>query len=346
MKLSAYRRQRRGGRGVIGAATRESDFTEHLAVASTHDTLLFFTGLGRVFWQRVFELPLMGRTASGRAVASVLKLKDDERITSMLAVSDFGSGTLAMATQRGRIKRTKLGEFSNPRPSGLVAVKLEEGDRLVGVERVDDEDELVLATARGKAVRFSASQVRPMGRASAGVSGVKLKGEDRVVALVRAEPLLGLVTISANGFAKRTPVGEYRLMRRGGQGVTNMSVSPRTGDVVACLAAAEEDEILVMTAGGLVVRTNVAEFREMGRSVQGVRVMRIAKDDRVIAAVRLEAQEEEESGAEAEDDEDEELEEEIAPDDADADADEGDADEEDAGEEDAGEETNGEEREE
>ena len=249
--------------------------TEHLAAGSTHDTLLFFSDQGRVYWQRIYELPLMGCTASGRPIATVLRLKDAERITSMLAVSDFGSGTLAMATERGRIKRTKLAEFSNPRPSGLIAIKLEEGNHLVGVERVDDDDELVLATAKGKAVRFSAAEVRPMGRASAGVAGVKLKTGDRVVALVRAEPLLSLVTISANGFAKRTAIEEYRVMRRGGQGVTNMKISVRTGEVVACLAAAEEDEILVMTAGGLVVRTNVSGIREMSRSVQGVRVMRI-----------------------------------------------------------------------
>jgi DNA gyrase subunit A len=306
-RLASYRRQRRGSRGVIGASTRESDFTEHLAVCSTHDTLLFFSDQGRVYWQKVYELPLMGRTASGRPISTVLKLRADERVTSLVAVGEFGAGTLAMATSLGRIKRTLLEEFSNPRPSGLVAIKLVEKDRLVGVVRATDDDELLLATSRGKAVRFSASDVRPMGRASAGVWGVKRKEDDRVVALVRSEPGLDVVAVSARGFAKRTALGEYRLMRRGGQGVANMSVGARTGEVVACVAAGEADEILVMTANGLVVRTRVSEIRTMGRSAQGVRVMSLGKDDRVIAAARVEApSEDEEEGEEEEDEDDEE----------------------------------------
>jgi len=288
MRLAAYRRQRRGGRGVIGASTRESDFTEHLAVCSTHDMLLFFSNLGRVYWQKVYDLPLMGRTAAGRPIGTVLDLSDGERITSLIAVSEFASGTLAMATSRGVVKRTPLEEFSNPRPAGIIAIKLDEGDRLVGVVRAKDEDELVLATANGKAVRFAASDVRPMGRSAAGVTGVRLKEGDSVVSIVRAEPGLDIVTVSERGFAKRTPVGEYRLMHRGGQGVINMDVSERTGRVVACLSAAEEDEVLVMTANGLIVRTRVSEIRSTGRSAQGVRVIRLDDDDRAIAAARVE----------------------------------------------------------
>ncbi|MHC4248527.1 MAG: DNA gyrase subunit A [Planctomycetota bacterium] len=310
MKLSTYRSQRRGGKGVIGASTRESDFTEHLAVSSTHDTLLFFSDQGRVYWQRVFELPLLGRVSAGRPIGTVLKLKENERVTSLIAVAELGGGTLAMATEKGKLKRTDLAEFSNPRPSGLIAIKLAEGDRLVGVVRTTDEDELLLATAGGQAVRFKASDARPMGRASAGVTGVKLREGDRVVSLVRADEGLDVVTLSERGYGKRTPIEDYRLTRRGGSGVVNMKVSARTGDVVATLAAAEEDEVLVMTANGLVVRTSVGEIRQMGRSVQGVRVMTPKKKDRVIAAARVEAESEDE-GPEG-DDHDEELDEDIA----------------------------------
>jgi DNA gyrase subunit A len=297
MKLSTYRSQRRGGKGVIGASTRESDFTEHLAVASTHDTLLFFSDKGRVYWQRAFELPLLGRVAAGRPIGTVLKLKENERITSLIAVAELGGGTLAMATEKGKLKRTDLAEFSNPRPSGLIAIKLLPGDRLVGVVRARDEDELLLATAAGQAVRFKASDARPMGRASAGVTGVKLREGDRVVSLVRADEGLDIVTVAEHGYGKRTPIDDYRLTRRGGRGVVNMKVSARTGDVVVCLAASEDDDVLVMTAKGLVVRTGVGEIRQMGRSVQGVRVMRPKKEDRVIAAARVEAQAEEDEGA-------------------------------------------------
>jgi DNA gyrase subunit A len=321
MKLAAYRRQRRGGRGVIGATTRESDFTELLAVCSTHDTLLFFTDLGRVYWQRVYELPLMGRTATGRPVGSVLSLKDGERVTSLIAVSDFGEGTLAMSTANGKVKRTKLQEFSNPRKAGIIAINLAEGDRLVGVVRVNDDDEIVLATAHGKAVRFTASDARPMGRNSTGVAGVKLREEDHVVAILRCDPGLDIVTVAERGFAKRTPSSEYRLMHRGGQGVTNMNVTDRTGQVVACLAAAEEDEILGMTANGLVVRTDVEEIRTTGRSAQGVRLMRLDADDRVIAAARVEAESEDTVGDE-DDLEDDEVVEDDLDDEVDDDAEE------------------------
>jgi len=346
MKLSVYRRQRRGGRGVIGASMRESDFTERLAVCSTHDTLLFFSDLGRLYWRKVYELPLMGRTAAGRPIATTFSLRPDERITSLIAVAEFGEGTLAMATAGGRVKRTALGEFANPHKAGIIALRLAESDRLVGVELVGDEDELVLATAKGKAVRFAASDVRPMGRSSAGVAGVKLREGDEVVSLVRAEPGTELVTISANGFSKRTPADEYRLMRRGGQGVVNMSVSQRTGPVVACLAAGGEDELLVMTAGGLIVRTSVGGIRSMGRSVQGVRVMRPGEGDRVIAAARVPVEEDEpgDIGTEEDDENDEDVEEveeenaeveDVGDEDADEDIDEDiDENDEDAGEDD------------
>jgi DNA gyrase subunit A len=295
MKLDAYRRQRRGGRGVIGASTRESDFTQTLAVCSTHDTLLFFSDMGRVYWQKVYELPLLGRTASGRPVGAVLSLKEGERITSLIAVSDFGEGTLAMATAQGKLKRTSLGEFANPRRAGIIGINLADGDRLVGVVRATDADQLVLATAHGKAVRFAASDARPMGRNSAGVTGVRLREGDSVVAIVLGDPALDIVSVSARGFAKRTPLDEYRLMKRGGQGVTNMHITDRSGDVVACLSASAEDEILAMTANGLVVRTTVEEIRTTGRSAQGVRLMRLDDDDRVIAAARVEAAPDDES---------------------------------------------------
>ena len=318
MKLTAYRRQRRGGRGVIGAATKESDFTQNLAVCSTHDTLLFFSDRGRVYWQKVYELPLMGRTASGRPVGAVLSLKEGERITSLIPVSDLDSDTLAMATAQGKIKRTQLEEFSNPRRAGIIAIKLAEGDRLVGVVRASDEDELLLATENGKAVHFAASDVRPMGRSSAGVAGVRLREGDSVVAILVGEVGLDVVTVSAKGFAKRTPLNEYRLMRRGGQGVTNMNITKRSGNVVACLSAAEEDEILAMTANGLVVRTNVEEIRTTGRSAQGVRLVRPDKDDRVIAAARVEAEQDEVIDEEDEDEDgnevDDVLEDEIGSD--------------------------------
>lgn len=296
-RLSAYRRQRRGGRGVLGVATRETDFPEHLVVASTHDSLLFFTDGGKVLFKKVYELPLLGRTAAGKSVSSVLKLDRDEHVTSLLGVSDFRTGYLAMATERGRVKRTALEEFRTSRKAGVLALRLAEGDRLVSVVRVEGGDEeLVLATKLGKALRFRVFHVRPTGRNSAGVAGVRLARGDAVVSLVRAEPGSDLTSVSARGFAKRTPLEQYRLTRRGGTGVANMSVTDGTGPVVACFAARETDEVLVMTARGQIIRTSVAEVRTTGRAAKGVRLVKAeSPEEAVIAAVRLPA---EEGGAE------------------------------------------------
>jgi DNA gyrase subunit A len=288
MPLESCRRSRRGSKGVRGATTRETDFTEVLALGSTHDTLLLFSDQGRAYWQRVYDLPQLGRGAAGKAMASVVKLRRGERVTALAALPDY-EGHVALATAAGRVKRVELSEFANPRPSGIVAVKLDEGDSVVGAVRAGDDDELVLATTSGMAVRFAASQVRPMGRASGGVAGAKLKEDDRVASLVLAAAGGYLCVVSGKGLGKRTALEEFRLVNRGVGGVAAMLVSERTGPLAACAAVAEGDDVLLASAHGMTARLRAADVPSMGRSVQGKRLMALSGGDRVVAAVTVPA---------------------------------------------------------
>jgi len=291
--LSAYRLQRRGGRGVIGAEMRDQDWTEHLFVASTHETILFFTDQGRAYQLKVHEIPQLARAARGRAIVNLLRLHGDERITSLVPLRSFsGGGYLFMVTARGTVKRCAVGLLENIRRVGIRAIDLAEGDELVGVELTSGGDEVILATAQGKAVRFREDKVRPTSRAAAGVTGARMRQGDRVVALLRPRPDERILTVCRNGYGKRSELEGYRLTSRGTGGVINIRTSKRNGPVVACMAVRDGDEVMVMTGKGLVARMSVDGISVTGRSAQGVKVVTFKEVDDFVAAVARVAREE------------------------------------------------------
>ena len=298
LPLDEYRVQARGGKGVIGAGKDEEDFTEQIFVASTHDDLLCFTDSGRVFKKKVYEIPQASKTSKGRAIVNLLELKDDESICRFLPVKNFEKhgDFLVFATSHGLVKRTSLKLYQNVNRGGIIAVGLKDGDRLVNVTLTSGEDHLLLCTSNGIAIRFSEQDVRAMGRSAAGVKGVKLGEENRVVALCRADDEQQLLTICANGYGKRTPMREYlvqmedgstRAQSRGGKGRVDIKVDDRNGPVVAALPVVEDDQVMLITQRGLIVRTSVSEIRQTGRGTKGVRVIRLNDGDTLNAVARV-----------------------------------------------------------
>ncbi len=287
MPLATYRRQGRGGKGVIGGEIEESDFVEHLFIASTHDYLLFFTDRGRLYWQKVYDIPQQGRLARGRAIINLLGIRVGESITSMFPVRDFDDRQLVMVTGKGTIKKTPLTEFRRPKRGGIIAVKLKDGDRLVGVRLTTGEEELIIGTEDGKAMRFHEKEVRSMGRAAAGVRGIRLKGKDCVKGLVVVEEGATLLTVCENGHGKRTVFGEYSTHGRGGQGVINIKTSGRNGKVVALTGVRDKDELMLLTARGKVVRMAAGSISNVGRGTQGVKVIGLHKNDRLASLARI-----------------------------------------------------------
>ncbi len=285
--LENYRRQRRGGVGVTAADAKEGDFTERLLVASTHDTLLFFTSFGRAYWKKVWELPELARAARGRAIANLLSLSPDEKLASIIPVREFDGRFILMVTEQGTVKKTALKEYSRPRASGIIAIGIDEGDRLVSAVLTSGQDDVVLATREGRAQRFSEAEARAMGRGAYGVRGIRLKDKDAVVGVCLAEPGASVLTVCEKGYGKRTEFEEYRAKHRGGQGVTNILTTDRNGPVVAVLNVHDGDEVMLMTAQGMVVRSPVDQIREAGRATQGVRLMKLSDDDRIVAVARV-----------------------------------------------------------
>ncbi|MFQ5862724.1 MAG: DNA gyrase subunit A, partial [Candidatus Brocadiales bacterium] len=287
MPLTAYRRQSRGGKGVSGGEIREEDFVEHLFIASTHDYLLFFTDQGRVYWQKVYDIPQQSRLARGRAIINLLGIREGEGTTSMFPVRQFDDRHLVMVTERGTIKKTPLADFSNPKRGGIIAVKLKEGDKLVSVRLTTGNEELIIGTENGKAMRFHEKEVRPMGRAAAGVRGIRLKEKDRVKGLVVVREGATLLTVCERGFGKRTAFSEYSTHGRGGQGVVNVKITERNGKVVALAGVRDEDELMLLTAGGKIVRTDAGSISTIGRGTQGVRVISLDEGDRLASLARI-----------------------------------------------------------
>jgi DNA gyrase subunit A len=292
--MTSYRKQKRGGKGLIGADVKEKDFIERLFIASTHDYILFFTADGRVRWQKVYDLPQLDRTARGKPVSAILSLTESERIAATVAVKSFEKGFLVMATERGIVKKTELAEYGNPRPSGIIALKLEEGDRLIGVSTTTGENEIVLGTADGMSIRFHERDLRPMGRATVGVYGIDLGQGDRVVDMMVLGPGVTILTGCANGYGKRSDVEEYRLQSRGGKGVINIRTSERNGKVIAMKAVTDEDDLIMMSQSGIVVRIAVRDIRTMGRATQGVRFIRLEPGDKLVSVARVVKEEGEE----------------------------------------------------
>jgi DNA gyrase subunit A len=337
---SVYRAQRRGGKGIKGAATGEDDPVEHLFVTSTHDYLLFFTNKGKVYWQKVYNLPQLSRESRGRAVVNLLNLSEGEKIADCRAVRDFDlpDHSLLMATRKGLVKKTELKAYRRPMKSGIIAIKLKDDDELVDVVVTKSGDEVVLSTADGLAIRFNESDARPMGRNTSGVKGIRLSSGDHLVGMVVADPETTLFTACAHGYGKRTPFGvnvsssqsdggtqvdggsgldgdsgagedsqsegdevnstfRYRTQHRGGKGVRDIKTTDRNGPVIGIVPVDDTDELLMMTARGKIQRVKVSDFNVIGRNTQGVKIMSLAKGDTLAALVRVPK---EENGVEAE----------------------------------------------
>ncbi len=287
--LDEYRAQKRGGRGKQATATREDDFIEKLFVANTHDYVLCFSNKGKVYWIKVYEVPQGGRASRGKPIVNLLKMDDDERINAILPVREFREDSYVFfATQQGVVKKTSLSDFSRPRPSGIIAVDLDEGDRLIGVAVTDGKHDVMLFSDEGKAVRFDENDVRPMGRGARGVRGMNLAKGGKVIALLVAEnESQGVLTATENGFGKRTPITEYTRHGRGTQGMIAIQTSERNGKVVAATLASPEDEIMLITSGGVLIRTRVNEIREMGRSTQGVTLINLGEGEKLSGLERI-----------------------------------------------------------
>ncbi|MCK6555152.1 DNA gyrase subunit A [Candidatus Binatia bacterium] len=286
--VTEYRAQRRGGRGKIGATTREEDFVEHLFIASTHTSILFFTTSGKVYWLKVYEVPHAGRAARGRPIVNLLNLAADEKISAFLPVRAFETGKYVfIATRNGTVKKTDLMAFSNPRKAGIIAISLEEGDEVIGVRLTDGQEEIILSTREGQAIRFRESDVRPMGRGAGGVRGISLEAGDSVVAAAVPAAKCTILSVAENGYGKRTAVDEYRLTSRGGKGVITMQTTEKTGKVVGVRMVADEDDAMLITNGGKVIRTPVKGISVIGRNTQGVRLIELAEGERVVAVARL-----------------------------------------------------------
>jgi DNA gyrase subunit A len=293
--LSLYRTQRRGGRGRIGATTSDEDFVEHLVNVGTHDRLLFFTNAGKVYEKKAYELPEGGRAARGRSIANLLSLAADENLSAFLTVPrEIAGKHVFFATRRGRVKKTALDEFENIRANGIIAINLEEQDELIGVRVTDGAQQIVLSTREGQAIRFKEEEVRPMGRGTYGVAGMELDAQDEVVSIAVARDDQTLLTASENGYGKRTPADEYRLTHRGGKGVITMNVTERTGKVVGVLQVGTDDQVVLITDHGKIIRLNVKTVRITGRNAQGVHLVKLEENER-LRAISLVAEREEDA---------------------------------------------------
>ncbi len=290
LPLTTYRAQRRGGRGVKGMATKEEDFLEDLFITSSHAYMLFFTNKGKVYWLKVYEIPLAERHAKGKAIINLLELEPDEKATALIAVRDFektGGSYLMMATKHGIIKKSEVKAYSRPRKGGIIALTLDEGDRLIDVQQTSGNDDIMLTTEKGIAIRFSEKDARPIGRTSRGVKGLTLKKGDSVVGMSVVSESDSLLTACINGYGKRTLVERYRKQKRGGKGIKNIITSERNGNVVAVRKVEIEDEIMLITKNGIINRQKVKEIRAIGRNTMGVRLLKLDSDDALVSVARI-----------------------------------------------------------
>ena len=292
---SAYRAQKRGGKGVAAATTREEDYVEQMYVTNTHDLIMFFTNRGRVYQMWCYEIPEAGRAAKGTAIVNLMQLEGGEKVTAMLAVPEekLEGHYLVMATRSGTIKRTELSEFANIRKSGLIAIVLREDDELIGVALTDGSGEILIGTRNGMAIRFPESDMRPIGRNAVGVRAIELTGDDRVVAMSVAEENTTVLAITENGYGKRTDIEEYRMQSRAGKGIKAMNLTDKTGLLAGQLMVSEDDDILIITDDGVIIRTPASSVPVLGRATQGVRMMRVNEESRIVSIERAAAEPEE-----------------------------------------------------
>jgi len=294
LPVSAYKKQRRGGKGVTGAETKEEDFIEHLFVASTHDYMLFFTSSGKLHWLKVHELPQVGRRTKGRPVINLLGLAPGEKITSVVPVREFLEGEfIVMATKFGKIKKTPLNLFSNPRKGGIIAITLGKEDKLISSVLSSGDDHICMATAKGKSIKFKEKDIRPTGRNAQGVKGITIKPGDKLVGMVKVDLEGTLLTVTEKGYGKRTKFEAYRLQSRGGSGVINLKVVDKNGRVVGVKTVKEENEIMLISEQGMVVRVGVKGISSIGRATQGVKVINLKPSDKLTSVANVVAKEEE-----------------------------------------------------
>ncbi|MDO8661702.1 MAG: DNA gyrase subunit A [Candidatus Omnitrophota bacterium] len=294
LPVSAYRKQKRGGKGAMGAEVKEEDFIEHLFVASTKDYLLIFTDKGQVHWLKVYEIPQASRTSKGKAIINLVDVPAGYKISSTIPVKEFSADKyLVMVTKLGSIKKTKLEAYGNPRKGGILGITLDKDDALIGVELTDGKQELLIGTRQGKAIRFPEAKVRDMGRGARGVKAISLAKKDEVIDLVIPQKGSAILTVTSLGFAKRTTVDEYRLTSRGGKGVINIKVTDKNGEAVTLKTVSDNDELMVITQNGIFLRCAIKDIRETGRSSQGVRLIKLQDKDRVSCVAPVIAEEEE-----------------------------------------------------
>jgi len=293
-----YRSQRRGGKGVQGATTKEEDWVENLFIGTTHDYMMFFTDHGKAYWLKVYELPQGGRATRGRPIINLLQIEKDEKIQGMVPVREFDDKHfLLFVTRRGQIIKNPLSLYNNPRKVGIKAIKLAEGDVLEQVLLTDGQNEIFIGTQNGMAVKFHESEVRPMGRDVGGVRGITLRDDDKVIGMTLARPDRTILTVCENGFGKRSPIDDYRLIKRGGIGVINIRTTDRNGRVISILDVTDKDEIMMITQSGMTVRSSLRDIRVIGRATQGVRLISLKEDDVLTSVVRIEEEEDEGGGA-------------------------------------------------
>ena len=287
--LADYRAQKRGGRGKQATATKEDDFIDNLFIANTHDYVLCFSSRGQLYWIKVYNVPQGGRASRGKPIVNLLPLTEGEKITAILPVKNFDENKFVfMATANGTVKKTPLSDFSRPRPSGIIAVDLDEGDYLIGVALTEGRHDIMLFSDAGKAVRFDEQDVRPMGRVARGVRGMRLSGAQKLISLLVADnENLSVLTATENGFGKRTPIVEYTRHGRGTQGMIAIQTSARNGNVVAATLVEENDEIMLITTGGVLIRTRVKEIREMSRATQGVTLINLGSDEKLAGLEKI-----------------------------------------------------------
>ncbi len=286
--ISSYRAQRRGGRGRMGMKTKDEDFVSNLFIASTHSYILIFTDRGRIYWLKVHEVPDVGPQGKGKAIVNLVQLQGGEKLAATCAVRDFGSGGFVLlATRRGIVKKTELAAFSNPRPSGIIALSVEDGDQLIDAVLTTGEDELLIGTESGMAIHFLETDARPMGRTAYGVKGIELDEGDAVMSLQVVRAGGTVLTVTRNGYGKRTTLDEYRIQSRGGKGLIDIKASERNGPVVGVNFLRAEEQVMLITEKGMIIRLNTAEISTIGRNTQGVRLIQLEEGDHLVSVARL-----------------------------------------------------------
>ncbi len=286
--ISLYRSQHRGGKGKVGIHVKEEDFVEDLFIASTHDYILFFTDAGKVHWMKVHELPQAGRLTRGKAIVNLLNLSPQEKVNNILPLKEFTKGKfITFMTKRGIIKKTALEAYSNPRAGGIIAIHLDEGDELISTKLTDDEQHLFLGTKMGKAIHFPETQIREIGRTARGIKGLRISKEDEVVGMEVVSPHTQILTVTANGYGKRTQASEYRIQNRGGSGIFTVKRTQKTGNVVSIKTVADEDELMLISDQGKIIRLRAVDIPIQGRTTQGVRLITLEEGERVVAVAKL-----------------------------------------------------------